>query len=410
MSKKSSLQPFPSAESESPVRAVGSPPDEFEEAYGEKFDRLVDLSTWTKGEDLGSAYGRLEAEVAQAVAAETEMTKKVRQVVFDRLRMLSDLPDKAGRHVAKTSDLHSIHTGLLFNGGVEGCDGTSVTHDTLPLTITQIGVCLVSYNGEQGAWSNRLYRRDFREQFNDSVEDIVADVLERRQKREAQNFGGEPMSELARRGIMAYAERAVLRYKSNARWRMGHGDPAPYELLTGKWASSKQAMQLSLDLIRWYVLEHKRFIYVPSAPRERHFLTIGNALHPCEFAILGSMKTKIQTMLDRGGYREGKNGTRPLLEEFRDEVAPQIAVGLYRASAAAPAYLFYAHVDHAELAAHIAIADSLLQEHRGFPMLIDLADKVCRSIFDPESFKSSAQTAYAGVGQPFCYLGERETR
>jgi hypothetical protein len=384
-------------------------PDEFEVAYGEKLHRMLDLDTWTSGEDLISAYGRLEAEVSQAAASESEITKKVRQVVFDRLRTHSDLPGVAGLYEAQLGDLKKIHTGLLFNGGVEACDGTCVVHDTLPLTITQIGVCLVSYNGQQGAWMNRLYRRDFRERSNESIEDVVMAVLERREKREAQGLGGEPMSELARRGLMAYAERAVLREKSKACWRMGHGNPAPYELLTGKWASQKEAIRRSLGLIEWYVLEHKRFVYVPSAPRERHFLTIGNALRPREFAIIGSMKANIELMLDRGGYRES-SGVRPLMEKFRDEVAPKIAVGLYRASTAAPAYLFYAQVDHIEMAAHIAIADSLLQEHRGFPVLIDLADRVCRSTFDAESFKSSAQTAYARTGQPFRYLSERETR
>lgn len=43
---------------------------------------------------------------------------------------------------------------LLFNGAVEACDGTSVEHGTLPVTITQIGVCLVSYQGDQGSWLN----------------------------------------------------------------------------------------------------------------------------------------------------------------------------------------------------------------------------------------------------------------
>jgi hypothetical protein len=283
-----------------------------------------------------------------------------------------------------------------------------VVHDTLPLTITQIGICLVSYSGQLGAWMNRLYRRDLRERLNDPVEEVMA-VLERREKREAQGLGGEPMSELARRGIMAYAERAVLREKSAALWRMGHGSPAPYELLTGKWASQKDAIKSSLDMISWFVLEHERFLYVPSAPRERHFLTIGSALRPLEFAIIGSLQANIDVMLEKGGYREG-SGVRPLMERFREEVAPKIAVGLYRASSAAPAYLFYAHVDHVELAAHIAIADSMLQEHRGFPMLLDLADKVCGSTFDAEGFKTSVQTAYAGSGQPYRHLGERETR
>lgn len=387
----------------------GSEPDEFEAAYGEKLSRMLDLDTWVPGEDLVSIYGRLEAEIHQAAADESELAKKVRAVVFDRMATRSDLPaDRAGLFIAEPDDLLRVHNGLLFNGAVEACDGTCVVHDTLPLTITQIGVCVVSYNGQQGAWMNRLFRRDLRERISDPVEEVMA-VLERREKREAQGLGGEPMSELARRGIMAYAERAVLREKSKAIWRMGHGSPAPYELLTGKWASKRDAIERSLSLIEWYAREHRRFVFVPSAPRERHLLTIGSALRPREYAIIGSLRANIDALLERGNYREG-SGVLPLVRKFRDEVAPQIAVGLYRASLAAPAYLFYAHVEHVDLAARIVIADSLLQEHRGFPMLIDLADKVCQSTFDPQGFKTSAQNAYARSGEPFRYLGERETR
>jgi hypothetical protein len=62
------------------------------------------------------------------------------------------------------------------------------------------------------------------------------------------------------------------------------------------------------------------------------------------------------------------------------------------------------------MAAHIALADSLLQEHRGFPLLIDLADTVCSTTFGADTFTSSVRMAYANAGQPFRYLGERETR
>jgi hypothetical protein len=393
-----------------PARPLSAPlpPDEFEVAYGEKLHRMLDLDTWTLGEDMPSVYGRLEAEVSRAVQSETRITQRVREVVFDRLSQRSDLPAHAGLYVADMTDLKKIHTGLLFNGAVEACDGTCVVHDTLPLTITQIGVCLVSYSGQSGTWMNRLYRRDLREQLSDPVEEVLA-VLERREKREAQGFGSEPMSELARRGIMAFAERAVLREKSKAVWRLGHGSPMPYELLTGKWASQKDAFLRSMEMIEWYVSTHKRFVYVPSAPRERHLLTIGSALRPREFAVIGSLRPNIETMIERGGYREG-SGVKPLVEKLRDNLAPQVAVGLFRASFAAPAYLFYAHIDHVTIAAHIAIADSMLQEHRGFPTLLDLADKVCATTFDGDGFKMSVQTAYGKTGEPFRYLGERETR
>jgi hypothetical protein len=76
----------------------------------------------------------------------------------------------------------------------------------------------------------------------------------------------------------------------------------------------------------------------------------------------------------------------------------------------APPQLFYAHRDHAHEAALIAMADSVMQEHRGFPMLVDLADTVCRSTFGADSFTASTQLAHAQAGEPFRYLTERQTR
>ena len=106
-------------------------------------------------------------------------------------------------------------------------------HDTLPLTITQIGVCLVSYRGDQGSWVHRLFRRDLR----------GAAATRSRRRWSCSSAGGgaaagqpsrrDRLSDLARRGIMAYAERAVLLDRRRRLWRMGHGNPTPYELVTG---------------------------------------------------------------------------------------------------------------------------------------------------------------------------------
>ncbi len=85
-------------------------------------------------------------------------------------------------------------------------------------------------------------------------------------------------------------------------------------------------------------------------------------------------------------------------------------MGVYRASAAAPPYLFFSHIDHACQAALIAMGDSVLQEHRGFPMLIDLADMVCRTTFGNDIFNNTVQMAYAHAGEPFRFLNERQTR
>jgi len=377
---------------------------EFEAAYDEKFSDTLDLETWALGEDIAAFLDRTEQQIQEAIERESATARYVREIVFPQIRTAPGAPKNAGRYEARRSDLERVHRGLLFNGGVEACDGTRVVHDTLPVTITQIGVCLVSYNGQQGSWAHRLYRRDLRGRMADPVEEVL-DLLHQREKREAQGQEGDKLSELAGRGIMAWAERAILREKSNALWRMGHGHPAPYELLTNLWASSIEMLRIPLELIEWYV-EHKRFVFIPSAPRRRHWLTLGNALRPLEFIILQTIQPEIERLL-AGHYRDDKLRA---MQTFYREVAPQIVVGLYRAGLASPPFIFYAHADYAELAAHIAMADSLLQEHRGFPMLIDLADTVCRTTFGIDTFTSSVQTAYADAGEPFRYLGERETR
>jgi hypothetical protein len=98
------------------------------------------------------------------------------------------------------------------------------------------------------------------------------------------------------------------------------------------------------------------------------------------------------------------------VDSFAHEVGPEVIRGAFRASALAPAHLFYAHRELAHQAALIAMADGALQEHRGFPMLIDLADTVCATTFDAGSFVSSIQAAYARAGAPHRYFTERQTR
>jgi hypothetical protein len=331
----------------------------------------------------------------------------IRKAILPRLNESSNITN-AGLYRARQEDLDKVLAGILFNGNVEACDGTQATHDALPVTINQIGISLVSYDGEQGAWVHRTFRRDYSEKILDPAE-AAFDLLGRRQKRASQSVeGDDPLSRLASRGIMTYAERAILRTASNALWRMGHGNPVPYEILTGVWSSNATNLQKSLDLIHWYVEDHKRFLFVPSAPKKRHMLTLANALKPQEFIIIDSIQADIEEMIEKGGYTAA--GTRTLMREFARDVASKIVIGAYRVWEGSPPYLFYAHVDYAHIAAHIAIADSLLQFHRGFPMLLDLADTVCTANFDAGTFTASIQEAYAEAGEPFRYLGERETR
>lgn len=384
--------------------------DEYEEAHGEKLAHTLDLDTWRPGTDLDEVYARLEREVAEAVQQEGDYQQRVRDQVFPRLRTRPGAPPGAGVYRCSLERLEDVHRKVLFNGAAEACDGTVVSHDTLPLTITQIGVCLVSYRGDQGSWVHRLYRRDLKASSKrDPIEETM-ELLERRRNRAAvdQRSSRDRLTDMARRGVMAYAERAVLLDRSTAIWRIGHGNPTPYELVTG--SGMVDLVRASLLLMTRLVLEHRRFVFVPSSTNARELLTIGNALQPLEYAIIDTQEESLRRIA--GGHYRGDAwaGVAAQVGEFVAECGPNIVIGMYRASRLAPAQMFYAHIDHAHEAALIAMADSVLQEHRGFPMLIDLADGVCRASFGGEAFSVSAQVAYAQAGEPFRYASERSTR
>lgn len=394
----------------SPLGALNSK-NSGHEPFEESLISSLDLASWTTGENLAELYGRLDAEVRDAVRDEERITEIVRREVFGQIgRGARPAPD-AGLHAFSVAHLEKAHGGLLFNGGVEACDGTVVVHDTLPLTITQIGVCAVRYDGASGSYAHRHYRRDLRERSGDPVADVMA-LLDKRRKRDGVGLEGDytsddEMNQLARRGIMAYAERAILLEKCDAPWRMGHGHPAAYELMTGHWISRPDMMEAGLSMIRSLVLDHKKWVFVPSAPRRRELLTLGNALRPLEYLVVMTAQDELEYIVECG---HTNGAVRQTMDAFAREVGEKIVVGMFRVSEAAPASIFYAHVDHVHTAALIAMADAALQMHRGFPMLNDLADRLCAATFDSGSFMHSVQAAYASADAPFRYAGERETR
>jgi hypothetical protein len=392
-------------------------PEDYREGFGEELSQTLNVAAWRSGRDLGEEYRRIEAEVREAVAREDGWQRRVREQVHPRLPWCEGAPKGAGRHAVTAEELEEVTRGLLFNGGVEACDGNIQVHDTLPLTIYQIGVSLVSYSGDQGSWYQRLFRRDLRQQHADPVEEAL-ELLERRDRRHGLNHAGEDdlLSQLAQRGIMSYAERAILLRQARAVWRMGHGSPAPHEL----FANLTDLTIESIKVIRGLVEDHQKFVFVASEGGTRMLLTIGDALYPLEYAIVGTLQDRLADFFDKWRSQgpatvdttwDGRNLTpEQWVQRFRDEVAPKVVVGLYRATMLAPAQLFYAHVDHADVAARIAMADSVLQEERGFPLLITLADRVCGSVYGGGSLSNLASAAYAAAGVPFRYQSERATR
>jgi hypothetical protein len=303
--------------------------------------------------------------------------------------------------VATTGDLRHVQDNVLFNGGVDACDAVVAARENFALSVYYIATCLVSYDGEQGSWAQHLYRREIRGRGGDAIDEALK-VLERRQAQDDAAAAGKKdvMSELVRRGVTATMERSVLVDKARAPWRMGRGHPAPYEMITG--SGMIELLDAALDVIRRLVLDHKRFVFVPNRTTDGVLWTIGDALDPLEFAIVETAERKMIKTIKSGHYWSKR---RRQVDEFFADVAPKIVTGVYRISRLTPPSIFYAHADHAEEAALIAMADSALQAHRGFPILIDIARSACEAHIGTEGFSSLIQSAYASNGDPLAYVG-----
>lgn len=385
----------------------------FEDQFGETIQQTLDIDQWRLGENVDQEYERIRREVTEAESTETAMDRKIRERLFPRLAAAENMPKNAGLHEAALDDIASVHRGLLFNGGVEACDGIIQIHETLPLTIYQMGISLVSYRGDQGTWGQRLFRRDLRQKAAD-VEEMV-DFLERRAKRDssARMPGQDSVGELVQKAILACAERTILLKRSEAAWRLGHGNPVTYELLTG--GLNLDVMVEATRVLRELVDTHQKFVFVAGEPREALFRTIGQALRPMEYAIISTLDERLDFWFHQERFKVGVS--RKLI--WDDElitpaewiprvikrVASKIVVGLFRPTLLGPAQTFYAHVDHSDVAAHIALADSMLKE-QGTSMLIEMAHHVCASVFG-DGLEALTEAAYVAADAHTRFLGGR---
>jgi hypothetical protein len=147
--------------------------------------------------------------------------------------------------------------------------------------------------------------------------------------------------------------------------------------------------------------------------------TIGQGLLPWHFAIVQPLSEQLDSWFhqqrftvsvrDRLTWDDEHISPAEWIPRFIKRVASKVVVGLFRTSDWAPPQLFYAHEDHADLAAHIALADAMLQEHRGAPLLADLAGHVCSSVFG-STLEKLAETAYSAAGAPWRYMIGRSFR
>jgi hypothetical protein len=397
----------PDEEGREPDRGVTIDPSDYSAMTGETLGSILDIDTWQTGVRALQAFERLEREIAEAERLSNDLRRAIREKIFGMIGSPT-APPGAGVYRATIEQVKAAQKDVLFNGLVEACDANSHVFHTVPVQIIQIAVATVTYSGGEETWANRIFRRDIPLRGGSSVIDDTIEILRRRAGGSEASGGRRKVTDMMRRGVMTYMERAILATKAKAPWRLGHGNPLAYEILTG--SGMVELIERGIPVLDQLLLQHKKFIFVPSVTVKEHFLTIGDALEPLEYAIIDDASSDLRKITD-GGYRgEWSSVLDRILEPFCEEAGPLVMAGVYRASRVAPARMFYAHRDHIHEAAFIVMADSIMQEHRGFPMLVDMADGVCRTYFGAETLMMPAATALSETGQPFRYTDERVTR
>lgn len=394
---------------------------EARDGLAQEFREALDLSSWTSGQNMDRLAARLEREVEMAAEFEGDMAPRVLEALKENLPRSPDSSVESGVYNLSVDDTTRAIRNVLFNGHVEACDGTRVAVSTLPVTVVQIGICLTSYqgHGDGGTLGHRLYRHDIMRRNGDAEQEVL-DFLARRSRRSRTDgpgaeFGNDDrpvdISDMLCRALMIYAERAMLTERSTSTWRMGHGGPMPHELIVG---SGRNEMAFaSLEMLRKLLLSHKKFIFVPSEISDAAVVTIANCLQPLQYAVIRNTKDIIEGYIAGSSYERPhykRSGLYQAVRSFQEDVGSKVVLGVYRASAMCPGRVFYAHEDHVHEAAQIVMADSALQEARGFPNLIDIADRTCKGMFEPGGLSAQVHAALARSGSPFRFVAERNNR
>jgi hypothetical protein len=335
-------------------------------------------------------------QARRAVERERALREPARTLLRERLATLPDAPPHAGLHKVGEADLERVARGYLYNGLTEAVCGDLVIHETVPLSIGHMGVCVVGYDGRLDQWRQRVVREEFSINLDDPLAEAEA-VLEMRDRlaRPGAPHRLQQLTELARRGFVSHMERRIMLEQCPDKWRLGYGVPAPIDLLTG--AGNLDLAERSLDLLRRLLLGDPRWVWVTRASGEPGLETLSHALEPLEFVVLMRLRSRLAEQVELGNY---PRYYLELADRFVEEVGPHLVLGAFRAGALSPARFFVAHEERVYTAALIAMADALSVQPSGFPALIQLARAACRAALGGQAFEQVVRQAYRDAGAP----------
>jgi len=154
-----------------------------------------------------------------------------------------------------------------------------------------------------------------------------------------------------------------------------------------------------LELAR-RLIEAKNVIAVVEGTHNIDLLNAGEILEPGEYIDARALNVDLREYLQ--GHRDDARGAhfnekdREDFEAFTDSYGPMFRVGVFKAGP--KAYIFQAHRDVFHDAARLVLKDALHQPMRGFPLLLDYADRICAYNLRSSEFDRQVQFKTARLG------------
>ncbi len=320
------------------------------------FNDLLEKFKWINFEEyIKEERGKLEKNVDLLVKARRKFREKVLSIddIGDRLFQVDE------RYFKQAVEALRI-------GEVAGIDGTISFYPTPLGYWCRIGVVAVNYMGER--LNKIVYISDA--QLVDTALDNIGEFLKNIE--ELNRY-----TPLLYRALMFYKEREIALSRKE-KWKIVHGPLIPLEMRLGR-LGVEGVLETNLKLAE-RIVENERIIGVLSSTRRLRILNLGYVLENGEYLKISDLGSLLKSEIRRAPEEE-----RALINDFIEEYGEKVLVGIYKAFN--KAYVFEASRKFFREAAHILYADSLNNPAKGFPMLIDYADSLCKTLVNPEDFK-----------------------
>jgi len=327
----------------------------------QEFDKFIQESDKKMEEDLEKSLKKRE-EYRKYLIEEKHFRKHVATVSVKKL-------EKAGD--------------VLYSGKVSATDGTMCAFPLLTGVRCRIGVVSTSYKNDTIERVLYISEREFAEKLASNPKEYF-ELLSR----------GSGVSNLFLQGIMSYKEREIALNRQEE-WKFIHGHIVPMEIRVPRigHGAFEVCLQLAKELIK-----KKKFIGVISGSTKYSYLNAGIVLEPGEYLFANYVSDDVEEEIKEA---VGNAEERKTLKNLKEEYLSKIKIGVFRVGP--KPYIFEAHEDYFDEAAALVMRDSLNQSLRGFPLLIDYADSICKHVLAADDFNQLIEHKLALKGGYFGY-------